>query len=416
MVNKRRVVVTGMGVVSPVGNTVDDFWGALLQGKSGIATITRFDPAGFKCRIAGEVKNFNLDSLMDPREAKRLDLFSQYAVASAAEAMTSSGIVMENEDSFRVGVIFGSGIGGINVLEEQCSVYLSKGPGRVSPFYIVGMIPDIAAGHISMMHGLRGPNYGTVSACATGANAVGAAYNEIVLGNAEVMVAGGAEGAISPTAIAGFANIKALSFRNDDPERASRPYDIDRDGFVMGEGGGAVVLEELEHARKRGATIYAEITGIGATGDAYHITAPHPDGIGAAKAIEIALAKSGMRPEDVDYVNTHGTSTPAGDIAEVNAIKLALGEHAHKTNISSTKSMTGHLLGAAGPVELVATVLAVKNDIIPPTINVENQDPACDINCTPNTAVRKTVNFALSNSFGFGGHNATVAVKKYTEA
>jgi 3-oxoacyl-[acyl-carrier-protein] synthase II len=404
-----------MGVVSPVGKTVDEFWNSLVKGKSGIATITKFDPSGFKVRIAGEVKNFSPEPVIESREARRMDLFTQYALFSSAEAVRQSGLTMENEDAFRIGVVFGSGIGGINVLEDQVGVYLSKGPGRVSPFYIVGMIPDIAAGHISMMFGLRGPNYGTVSACATGANAIGAAYNEILLDNADVMVAGGSEGAVSPTAIAGFMNIKALSTRNDEPEKASRPYDIDRDGFVMGEGGGAVILEELEHARKRGATIFAELTGIGATADSYHITAPHPEGIGAARAIEIAIRQSGMQPEDVDYINTHGTATPPGDVAEVNAIKRALGEHARKTNISSTKSMTGHLLGAAGPVEFVATVLAVKNNIIPPTINVENQDPECDLNCTPNVAVEKEVKFALSKSFGFGGHNATLAVRKFTE-
>jgi 3-oxoacyl-[acyl-carrier-protein] synthase II len=416
MGSRRRVVVTGLGVVSPVGNSVDEFWSALIRGKSGIAAITRFDPANFKVRIAGEVKNWTPDPVIDPREARRMDLFSQFALYSSAEAMKSSGLDMEKEDSFRAGVVYGSGIGGINVLEEQVRVYLDKGPNRVSPFYIVGMIPDIAAGHISIMFGLRGPNFGTVSACATGANAIAAAFQEILLDNADVMLAGGSEGAVSPTAIAGFMNIKALSTRNEEPEKASRPYDVDRDGFVMGEGGGAVVLEELEHARKRGATIYAELTGVGATGDSHHITAPHPDGIGAARAMETAIQKSGMRARDVDYVNTHGTSTPAGDIAEINAIKLALGDHARETNISSTKSMTGHLLGAAGPVEFIATVLAVKNNIIPPTVNVENQDPECDLNVTPNAAVEKEVNFALSNSFGFGGHNATLAVRKCTEA
>ncbi len=416
MGSNRRVVVTGLGVVSPIGNSVGEFWPALIGGKSGIATITRFDPTNFKVRIAAEVKNWSPEPVIEAREAKRMDLFSQFALYSSSEAMKSSGLDMEKEDSFRVGVVYGSGIGGINVLEDQVKVYLEKGPNRVSPFYIVGMIPDIAAGHVSMMFGLRGPNYGTVSACATGANAIGAAYQEILLGNADAMIAGGSEGAISPTAIAGFMNIKALSSRNDDPEKASRPYDIDRDGFVMGEGGGAVVLEDLDHALKRGATIYAELTGIGATADSYHITAPHPDGIGAARAMELAVQKSGMRMEDVDYVNTHGTATPTGDVAEINAIKRALGEHAYKTNISSTKSMTGHLLGAAGPVEFIATVLAVKNNIIPPTINVDNQDPECDLNCTPNVAVEKEVNFALSNSFGFGGHNATLAVRKFMKA
>ncbi len=415
MGSQRRVVVTGLGVISPVGNTVESFWDALLNGKSGIDTITRFDASAMKTRIAGEVKDFQPETVIDPHEVRRLDLFSQFAICSAAQAFAQSGLVMDNEDPFRVGVIYGSGIGGINVLEEQVGVYLSKGPGRVSPFYIPGMISDIAAGHIAIMHGLRGPNYATTSACASGSHAIGSAYHEIILGNADVMVAGGSEGSISPTSMSGFINIKALSRRNEEPQRASRPFDRERDGFIMGEGGAAVVLEELEHARKRGAHIFAEITGAGFTGDAYHITAPHPDGIAAAKAIELAVAKSGMRLEDVDYINTHGTSTPAGDIAETNAIKSAFGEHAYKININSTKSMTGHLLGAAGSVEFVAIVLSVVNDIIPPTINYENPDPECDLNYTPNTAVRREVRFALSNSFGFGGHNATLAVRKYTE-
>lgn len=415
MGSMRRVVITGLGVVCPVGNTVDDVWNALVHGKSGVATITKFDTSNFKVRIAGEVKNFNIESVLDAREARRMDLFSQYGIYSAAEAVARSGINMEHEDPFRVGVVFGSGIGGINALEEQVNVYLNKGPNRVSPFYIVSMIPDIAAGHISMMHGFMGPNYGTVSACATGANAVGAAYNEIILGNADVMLAGGAEGAISPTSIAGFMNIKALSSRNDEPERASRPYDIGRDGFVMGEGGGAVILEELEHARKRNAPILAELTGIGATADAYHITAPHPEGIGAAKAMELAIMRSGMKLEDVDYINTHGTATPPGDIAETNAIKKLFGKKAYDLNISSTKSMTGHLLGAAGSVELAVVVLSVRNNVIPPTINYESPDPECDLNYTPNVAVEREVKFALSNSFGFGGHNATLAVKKYSD-
>ena len=412
---QRRVVVTGLGVISPVGNTVESFWDALLKGKSGVGTITRFDASAMKTRIAGEVKDFQPETVIDPHEVRRLDLFSQFAICSAAQAFAQSGLVMDNEDPFRAGVIYGSGIGGINVLEEQVGVYLSKGPGRVSPFYIPGMISDIAAGHIAIMYGLRGPNYATTSACASGSHAIGAAYHEILLGNADVMITGGSEGSISPTSMSGFINIKALSRRNEEPERASRPFDRERDGFNMGEGGAAVVLEELEHARKRGARIFAEVTGAGFTGDAYHITAPHPDGIAAAKAIELAVAKSGMRLEDVDYINTHGTSTPAGDIAETNAIKRVFGEHAYKININSTKSMTGHLLGAAGSVEFVAVVLSIMNDIIPPTINYENPDPECDLNYTPNTAVRREVRFALSNSFGFGGHNATLAARKYME-
>ena len=408
-------MITGMGVISPVGNTVDEFWNALIQGKSGIGVITRFDASALKTRIAGEVKNFNPERMIDPHEVRRLDYFSRYALCSAIEAVRQSGIDPGSEDPFRIGVIYGSGIGGINVLEEQVGVYLGKGPGRVSPFYIPGMISDIAAGHIAIMFHLQGPNYATTSACASGAHAIGSAYHEILLGNADVMVAGGSEGAISPTSMAGFINIKALSRRNEEPEKASRPFDRERDGFVLGEGGAAVVLEELEHARKRGTTIYAEMTGIGSTGDAYHITAPHPDGIAASKAMELVLGKSGMRPEDVDYINSHGTSTQPGDIAETNAIKLVFGKHAYAMNISSTKSMTWHLLGAAGSLEFVATILAVMNDTIPPTINYEHPDPECDLNYTPNVAVRREVRFALSNSFGFGGHNATLAVRKFTE-
>ncbi|MFA6471105.1 MAG: beta-ketoacyl-ACP synthase II [Candidatus Latescibacterota bacterium] len=413
MGSNRRVVITGMGVISPIGNNLEEFWSALKLGKSGIGTITRFDASNYKTCIAGEVKNFTTEPIIDAHEAKRIDLFSQYAICTAHEAIKQSGFSIENEDPFRAGVIFGSGIGGINVLEEQVAILINKGPSRVSPFYIPGMISDIAAGHIAMMFGLRGPNYATVSACASGAHAIGTAYHEILRGDADVMVTGGAEGSISPSSIAGFINIKALSRRNDEPEKASRPFDRDRDGFVMGEGGAAIVLEELEHARNRGARIFAEFTGAGFTADAYHITAPLPDGEGSARAMELAVEKSGMKKEDVDYINCHGTSTQAGDIAETNAIKRAFGRGAYDINISSTKSMTGHLLGGAGSVELVATILAVMNDIIPPTINFENSDPECDLNCTPNVAFERKVDFAISNSFGFGGHNATLAVKKF---
>lgn len=413
MGSKRRVVITGMGVICPIGNNLEEFWSALKLGKSGIGTITRFDASNYKTRIAGEVKNFKSEPIIDAHDAKRIDLFSQYAICTAHEAIKQSGFSIENEDPFRAGVVFGSGIGGINVLEEQVSILINKGPARISPFYIPGMISDIAAGHIAIMFGLRGPNYATVSACASGAHAIGTAYHEILRGDADVMIAGGAEGSISPSSIAGFINIKALSRRNEEPEKASRPFDRDRDGFVMGEGGAAIVLEELEHARKRGARIFAEFTGIGFTADAYHITAPLPDGACAARAMELAVEKSGMQKEDLDYINCHCPSTPAGDVAETNAIKKAFGHKAYDMNISSTKSMTGHLLGGAGPVELVATILAVMNDIVPPTINYENPDPECDLNCTPNVAVERKVDFAISNSFGFGGHNATLAVKKF---
>ncbi|MFC1485868.1 beta-ketoacyl-ACP synthase II [Candidatus Latescibacterota bacterium] len=312
------------------------------------------------------------------------------------------------------GVILGSGIGGINVLEAQNKIFLTKGPGRISPFYITGMIIDIAAGQISMKYGLMGPNFATVSACATSAHAVGIAYQTIAVGDADIMLTGGSEGAISPTSIAGFINNQALSRRNDEPERASRPFDRDRDGFVMGEGGAMLMLESLEHAAGRGAEILAEITGAGFTADAYHITAPHPEGLGASKAMELAVKRSGMNLDDVDYINMHGTATPDGDVAEINAIKHCFGETAHALSLSSTKSMTGHLLGAAGALECATSIMTIRDGVIPPTINLENQDPACDLDCTPNVAVEKDVTFALSNSFGFGGHNVTIALKKFT--
>ena len=413
MAVERRVVVTGIGIISPIGNSVNEFWESLINGKSGIGIITKFDPSNLKIRIAGEVKNFNPEPIIDAKGIRRIDLFSQYALCSATEAVEQSGISFEDDDPFRTGVIYGSGIGGINVLEKQIEIYLNKGPSRVSPFYITGMIADICAGHIAMKYRLMGPNYVTVSACASSAHAIGSAYHAIVRGEVDVMISGGSEGSISPTAMAGFTNIQALSRRNDEPEKASRPFDRDRDGFVMSEGGVTLILEELDHAKKRGATILAEITGIGFTADGYHITAPHPDGIGAAKSMELAIEHSGMEKEDVDYINCHCPSTPAGDLGENRAIKYLFGKKAYDLTLSSTKSMTGHLLGAAGAIECAITVLTILNSIIPPTINVENQDPECDLNCTPNEAVEKKVDFALSNSFGFGGHNATIALKKF---
>ena len=415
MGNERRVVITGMGVVSPVGNNLDDFWSAIVKGTSGIATITKFDAGDYKTRIAGEVKNFNPEPTIDAREARRMDLFSQYAMCASAEAIDRSGLVPEDEDPFMVGVIIGSGIGGINVLEKNIEKYIEKGPSRISAFYISGMITDIAAGLVAMKFGFCGPNYATVSACSSGSHAIGSSYHAILRGDADVMITGGSEGAVSPSALAGFANIKALSRRNDEPEKAARPFDVDRDGFVLREGAGALVLEELEHARKRGATIHAEITGTGFTADAHHITAPHPEGIGACRSMELSIERSGMSKEDVDYINCHCPSTPAGDAAEVQAIKRAFGDMAYDLSLSSTKSMIGHLLGAAGAVECIATVKTIMHSVITPTINCENQDPACDLNCTPNNAVEKDVNFALSNSFGFGGHNATLALKKYSD-
>ncbi len=409
----RRVVVTGLGVLSPVGNSVDTFFSSLVNGQSGIRRITKFDPSNLKTQIAGELKDFNPEPALDAREARRMDLFSQYGVVASAQAMEDSGISLESIDPFHAGVILGSGIGGINVLEQQVETYLTKGPGRVSPFYITGMITNIVTGHIAMKFGFMGPNYVTTSACASGCHAIGDAFHAILRGEADVILAGGTEGAITGTSLAGFINIQALSRRNDEPERASRPFDRDRDGFVMGEGAGIAVLEDLEHATKRGAKIYAELVGCGFTADAYHVTAPDPEGRGAAKAMELAIEHAGANREDVDYINCHGTSTPTGDTAETIAIKRAFGDFSKKLNVSSTKSMTGHLLGAAGAIEFVATVLAVQNGVIPPTINYETPDPECDLNYTPNTAVEKEIEFAISNSFGFGGQNATLAVRKF---
>lgn len=412
MVAERRVVVTGMGVISPVGKTVDEFWESLINGKSGIRTITKFDASDLKTRIAGEVKDFDPEPILSAKETRRIDLFSQYALCSTAQAVEQSGVSFENEDPFRVGVIYGSGIGGITTLEKQIEIFFTKGPLRVSPFYITGMITDICAGHIAMTYKLMGPNYVTTSACASSAHAIGSAYHTIVRGDADVIITGGTEGSVTPTSMAGFINIQALSRRNDEPEKASRPFDRDRDGFIMSEGSATLILEELDHARKRGAPVFAEITGAGFTADGHHVTAPHPDGLGASKAMEIAIKKSGMQKESVDYINCHCPSTPAGDVAENKAIKHLFGEKAYDINLSSTKSMTGHLLGAAGAIECAVTIKAIIHSVIPPTINVENQDPECDLNCTPNEAVEKDVNFALSNSFGFGGHNATIALKK----
>ncbi len=413
MVAERRVVVTGMGVISPVGKTVDEFWESLINGKSGIRTITKFDASDFKTRIAGEVKDFDPEPIISAKEARRIDLFSQYALCSTVQAVEQSGVSFENEDPFRVGVIYGSGIGGINTLEKQIEIFIAKGPSRISPFYIPGMITDICAGHIAIKYGLMGPNYVTTSGCASSAHAIGSAYHTIVRGDADVIIAGGTESAVTPTSMAGFINIQALSRRNDEPEKAARPFDRDRDGFIMSEGSATLILEELDHAQKRGAPVLAEITGAGFTADGHHITSPHPDGLGASKAMEIAIKKSGMQKESVDYINCHCPSTPAGDVAENKAIKHLFGGKAYDINLSSTKSMTGHLLGAAGAIECAATVKAIMHSVIPPTINVENQDPECDLNCTPNEAVEKEVNFALSNSFGFGGHNAAIALKKF---
>ena len=413
---KRRVVVTGMGAVTPVGNDVATMWRSLVEGKSGAGPITKFDASTFEVRFACEVKGFDPLQFMDRKEAKRADQFTQYAVAASRQAMDDAGFGGgTGYDPDNTGVIIGSGIGGLKIFEEQHDVYRQRGPGKISPFFIPMFISDIAAGIVSMQFGAKGPNYATVSACATSAHAIGDAYRTIQYGDADVMITGGAEATVTPMAVGGFANMKALSERNDSPETASRPFDLTRDGFVMGEGGAVLILEDLEHARKRGARIYSEIIGYGATGDAYHLTAPAPNGEGAQRAMKRALKDAELSPGDVQYINAHGTSTPANDLNETAAIKAVFGEHAAGINVSSTKSMTGHMLGAAGAVELVISTLAINNSLIPPTINYQTPDPECDLNYTPNTAVKRELTAALSNSFGFGGHNTTLAVKRFTD-
>ncbi|MBN8695220.1 MAG: beta-ketoacyl-ACP synthase II [Bacteroidetes bacterium] len=413
----RRVVVTGLGAITPLGNTVTDYWNNLINGVSGAAPITRFDASKFKTRFACEVKGFNPEDFLDKKEARKLDPFSQYGLVSAMQAVKDAGLDKEGAfDPDRTGVIWGSGIGGLLTFQEACFDF-AKGDGtpRFNPFFIPKMIADICSGHISIMYGMRGPNFTTVSACASSTNALIDAVTYIKLGKADVIVTGGSEAAVCEAGIGGFNAMHALSTRNDSPETASRPFDVDRDGFVLGEGAGALILEDLEHALKRGAKIYAEVLGGGMTADANHITAPHPEGLGATNVMRHALADAGLKPEDIDYVNVHGTSTPLGDVAESKAILGVFGEHAYKLNISSTKSMTGHLLGAAGAIEAMACVLAVKHDIIPPTINHFTDDPALDnkLNFTFNKAQKREVRAALSNTFGFGGHNASVIVKKY---
>ena len=414
MEGKRRVVVTGMGAVTPLGLNLQEFWKNLLAGKSGAAPITYFDTSKYDTHFACEVKGFKATDFLDRKMAQRMDPFAQFAVISADMAMADAGLPLKDMDPDRIGVVYGSGIGGMATYDAQFTNYTQGGPRRISPFFIPMLIPDIACGYISIKHGLKGPNYATVSACATASHAIGDAYRIIQYGDADIVLSGGSEAPITPMGLGGFNSMKALSTRNDAPEKASRPFDVQRDGFVMGEGGGTVVLEELEHARKRGARIYAEMVGIGFTADAFHITAPPDGGEGAVRAMKRALKDAGISPDQMDYINVHGTSTPLGDISETLAIKTVFGEHARKMNISSTKSMTGHLLGAAGAVEAIAAIMACKEDIVPPTINYEFPDPACDLNYTPNTAMKRTVRYALSNTFGFGGHNATLLMKKYT--
>jgi len=413
---KRRVVVTGLGVITPVGNDVATTWRSLVEGKSGSGPITKFDAATFPVRFACEVKGFDPLQYMDRKEAKRADLYTQYALAGAVQAMRDAGFVDGNGyDPDRTGVILGSGIGGLKSFEEQHDVYRERGPSKISPFFIPMFIADIAAGIVSMRFNAKGPNYATVSACATSAHAIGDAFRAIQYGDADIMITGGAEATVTPMAIGGFANMKALSERNDSPATASRPFEATRDGFVMGEGAGVVVLEELEHARRRGARILAELVGYGATGDAYHLTAPAPDGEGAQRAMKRAMADAGLAAADIQYINAHGTSTPANDFNETRAIKAVFGDRAPDINVSSTKSCTGHMLGAAGAVEFVVCTLAVQNGVIPPTINYATPDPECDLNYTPNAPVEREVNAALSNSFGFGGHNVALAVRRFTE-
>lgn len=411
----KRVVVTGIGALTPIGNTAPEYWEGLKAGKSGAAPITRFDASLFKTKFACELKNFDMGQFMDRKEARKLDPFAQYAMVVADEAIKDSNLPLTELNPHRVGVIWGSGIGGLFTFQEEVKSY-AKGDGtpRFNPFFIPKMIPDLSAGHISIKYGFRGPNFVTVSACASSTNAIYDAYTYLRLGKADIIVTGGSEAAVTEAGVGGFNSMKALSERNDSPETASRPYDKDRDGFVLGEGAGALILEEYEHAKKRGAKIYAEVIGGGMSADAYHITAPHPDGEGIIQVMKSALEEAGIKPSEVDYINTHGTSTPLGDIGEIRAIEKVFGEHASKMNISSTKSMTGHLLGAAGAIEAIACLLAINESIVPPTINHFTDDDGLDpkLNLTFNKAQKREVKVALSNTFGFGGHNASIILKK----
>ena len=412
----KRVVITGLGALTPIGNDVESFWQSLLNGKSGAAPIKQFDSSLFKTQFACELKDFDIEDHMDRKEARKLDQFAQYALVSATQAVEDSKLLDSNPNKDRIGVIWGSGIGGLKTFQDEAeNFFAGDGTPRMNPFFIPKMIADIASGHISIKYGFRGPNYVTVSACASATNAIIDAFNLIRLGKSDVIVTGGSEAAVNKMGIGGFNALKALSTRNDSPETASRPFDVDRDGFVLGEGAGALILEELTHALNRGAKIYAEVAGGGMSGDAYHMTAPHPEGIGARNTMIAALEDAELKPTDIDYVNVHGTSTPLGDIAEVKAIEAVFGDHSYKLNISSTKSMTGHLLGAAGAVEAIACVLSVQNDIVPPTINHFTDDPELNsnLNFTFHKAQKRVVNVALSNTFGFGGHNTSVIVKKF---
>ncbi len=414
--NLKRVVVTGLGALTPLGNNVNDFWSGLVNGVSGAARITRFDPEKFKTQFACELKNFDPGDFLDRKEARKMDLFTIFAMVATQEAFDDSGLNVEKINGDRAGVIWGSGIGGITTFQHEVEAFVDGGRiPRYNPFFIPKMIADISPGYLSIKYGFRGPNFATVSACASATNAIVESFNYIRLGKADVMITGGSEASVVESGIGGFNAMRALSERNDDPETASRPFDKDRDGFVLGEGGATLILEELEHALNRGAKIYAELVGGGLSADAHHITAPHPEGLGATKVMLNALEDAHMQPEEIDYINVHGTSTPLGDISETKAVKAVFGEHAYKLNISSTKSMTGHLLGAAGAVESVASILAVKNNIVPPTINHFTDDDQIDnkLNFTFNKAQQREVNAALSNTFGFGGHNFSVIFKKF---
>jgi 3-oxoacyl-[acyl-carrier-protein] synthase II len=409
--NGHKVFVTGAGVVSPLGNDVPVFWKSLLEGRSGAKAITRFDASKFNTRFACEVKDFSTEGIIDRKDAKRMDRFVQFAVVASAQAIRDAGLDFDTVNRDRTGVLIGSGIGGMETFETQHRVLLERGPDRVSPLFIPMMISDMAAGQVSIQFGLRGPNFCTVSACASGAHAIGEALRLLRAGDADVIVAGGAEATITPMAVAGFSSLRALSQRNDDPERASRPFDQDRDGFVIGEGAGVLVLESESHARRRQAPILCELCGYGASADAYHITAPSEDGDGASRAMVRALQDGQVRPEEIDYINAHGTSTPAGDPVEVVAVKRVLGDHARRVMMSSTKSMTGHLLGAAGGLEAVVVALSIRHGVVPPTINLDHQDSQCDLDFVPHHARETPVRIALSNSFGFGGHNVTLSMR-----
>jgi 3-oxoacyl-[acyl-carrier-protein] synthase II len=410
----RRVVVTGMGIVTPLGNDLDSFWQNLITGQCGIDKITAFDASAYDTQIAGEVKNFDpTPAFPSPKEIRRTDRYSQFGVYAAWSALKDAGLELDKENLDEIGVFLGSGIGGLATTSDQHKILLERGPGRMSPFTIPMLIGNMASGLVSMYFNLRGPNFATCSACATANHAIGEAWRTIKAGDAQIMFAGGSEAAVIPIGIGGFCAMRAMSTRNDDPKTASRPFDKDRDGFVMGEGAGVLVLEELEHAKKRGARIYCEISGYGNTADAHHLTAPSPGGEGAARSMKMALRTSGLNPTDVTYINAHGTSTPQGDIAETQAIKSVFGDHAKKLVVSSTKGATGHMLGAAGAVETAVCVLAIKNSIVPPTINLQNPDPECDLDYVPNTARQMPVNAIVNNSFGFGGHNSTIAAKKF---